>query len=62
MYRKYRSFATYPRKAVADKKLGMWQKSHPEKDLFVVRRNNGKEKHRFSVVEVVRKGSKRCPR
>ena len=56
---KFRSCGTYKSKGKAEKQLLKWQRVYPERDLFVKERNShGKHRKRYSVVDIVRKGSK----
>jgi hypothetical protein len=56
---KFRSCATYKNMGKAEKQLLKWQRAYPERDLFVKERNShGKHRKRYSVVDIVRRGSK----
>ena len=58
---RFRCFGTYNTERKAQEMLERYQKAHPQWSLYIKERTwSGKYKKRYSVMTVVRKGSKRC--
>ena len=58
---RFRCFGTWNTQAKAQKKMEGLQKTYPQFSLYIKERTwSGKHKKRFSVMTVIKKGSKSC--